>query len=516
MRYSGIGVVPGISNGPLWAPPMASASPPGGMAAFEAARRRFLADAARLPDDLSATYEAIVLDSAWDEGVARGLQAGASLGSALQTTAEGIAGTLERLDDPYLRARAADFIQLGAQLTRLLGDAPSPPSGSILCARDVSAVELVQWAPSLAGVVLFDVAPTAHVAIVARGLGLPTIALARTARDLYERAERGDEEAAATGVLNGFEGWLETNAGSALLERFPAERIVAEADPAPVNVGGRSVGVFANINLPDDAPLAAALGADGIGLLRTEFLYAGRPDPPPLDEERAAYAQIAARFRGRPIIVRTLDLGGDKVGAGIEHDGLDHGMLGVRGIRLTLRRPELFAQHLRAVLEGFAGADLRLMFPMVTLPEEFARAREIVGEVVRDIGAAAAPRLGIMLEVPAAAFALDEFAREGVSFISLGTNDLAQYFFASDRLSLEGAIDPATSDAFRTFVAETVARAQRAGLEVGVCGEAAASALLTPFWLACGVDELSVAPGLVPWLKGRLRDSSLLPAKEHP
>jgi phosphoenolpyruvate-protein kinase (PTS system EI component) len=272
--------------------------------------------------------------------------------------------------------------------------------------------------------------------------------------------------------------------------------------------------VFANLNFPGDAPFAAALGADGVGLLRTEFLYVDRPRQPALAEERSTYARIASTFTGRPIIVRTLDLGGDKVGLGIEHDGLDHGMLGVRGIRLSLRQPEPFLQHVQAILEGFAGADVRLMFPMVTLPDEFRQARELVIEAARRAKGSRVPPLGIMVEVPAAAYALEVFAREGASFVSFGTNDLAQYFFASDRLSADNAFDPATNAAFQAFVRDAVARAKHAGLEVGVCGEAAGSAALTSFWIECGVDELSVSPGLVPWLKARLRNALSTSAKE--
>jgi phosphoenolpyruvate-protein kinase (PTS system EI component) len=264
--------------------------------------------------------------------------------------------------------------------------------------------------------------------------------------------------------------------------------------------------VFANVNTPAEAPLAATLGADGIGLLRTEFLYVDRLQPPSLEEETAVYRRIAAAFSNRPIVVRTLDLGGDKLGAGFAHDGLDHGMLGVRGIRLTLRHPELFARHLRAVVEGFAGSDLRIMFPMVAVPEEFVRAREAVAQALQAAGGTRRPELGLMLEIPAAAYALGAFSRDGATFVSLGTNDLAQYFFASDRLSAEHAsYRIAESEAWRAFLRDTVHNARMAGLDVSVCGEAAGDASLTALWLDAGVDKLSVAPGLVPWLKARLR-----------
>jgi phosphotransferase system enzyme I (PtsI) len=146
---------------------------------------------------------------------------------------------------------------------------------------------------------------------------------------------------------------------------------------------------------------------------------------------------------------------------------------------------------------------------MVTVPDEFVRARDFVIAAAQAAGLARTPPLGIMLEVPAAAYACDEFVRAGASFISLGTNDLAQYFFASSRLVVGDAIEPATNAAFRTFLRAAIGRAKAAGLEVGVCGEAAGSPQMTEFWLACGVDELSVAPGLVPWVKQRLRGASL-------
>jgi phosphoenolpyruvate-protein kinase (PTS system EI component) len=512
MRYQGVTVVPGVSRGPLWAPRPATVQDDGGIEAFEGVRQRFIDDAAALPEDLRTMYEAIVCDSTWDDGVARRLAGAESLPEAIAATAREIAEPLETLDDPYLRARAADFIQIGAQLIRLLGDAPAPQPASILCARDVSAVELAQWSAQLSGVVLIDVAPTAHVAIVARGLALPTIALAGQGDDLYASAQNRDE-ALTPSVLNGFEGWLETLVEPGFAERYPAQRVAAQPDPEPVTVRGRRIGVFANINVTGDAPLAAGLGADGIGLLRTEFLYVGRSRQPELEVERAAYARVAAAFAGRPIVVRTLDLGGDKLGLGIEHDGLDHGMLGVRGIRLSLRRPDEFVQHVRAILEGFAGADLRVMFPMIARPEEFRAARELVRAAAQRSGCDL-PQLGLMLEVPSAAYALEHFARDGATFVSLGTNDLAQYFYAADRLSLEGGVDPAAEPAFRTFVGEAVARAKRAGLEVGVCGEAASSATLTSFWIDCGVDELSVSPGLIPWLKARLRNAPSTSGKD--
>jgi phosphoenolpyruvate-protein kinase (PTS system EI component) len=491
----------------LWAPFTAEPAG-GGFEEFRRARGRFVEGAAELPDDLGPMYETLANDPTWEEGISARLAAGAVLSDAIVETAEEAAATLRTLPDPYLAARGDDLVQLGSHFVRLLApETPEPPEDAILCARDVSAVELQRWSPLLSGVALIGVAPTAHLAIVARGLGLPAVVLDETcAAQLPAPAAMGT---ATPALLQGFEGWLEIGPDPALAGAYPAERISARPDPAPVFARGRTVGVFANLNAASDAALAAGLGADGVGLLRTEFLYVDRAEPPPVEEEVAAYRTVAAAFAGKPIVARTLDLGGDKLGAPFRDDGVDHGMLGVRGIRLTLRHPDLFARHLRALVTGFAGTDLRIMFPMVAVPEEFARARDALDEVLGELNSACRPQLGLMLEIPAAAFALDEFARAGARFVSLGTNDLAQYFFASDRLGAEHArYEIPKRAAWRAFLRDALAKAKAAGLEAGVCGEAAGDATLSEFWLTSGVDELSVAPALIPWLKSRLRSIS--------
>jgi phosphoenolpyruvate-protein kinase (PTS system EI component) len=502
-------LVPGVAVGVLWAPARETQAG-GDLREFDRVRTRFIERTQSLPADLRQMYEALALDPSWDDGISERLAAGTPLTEAIRQTAAFGARELETLDDPYLAARSADLVQLGAQFVRLLdGETSTPPDGAIVCARDVSAVELQSWSAHVSGVALIDVAPTAHLAIVARSLGLPTVALSGASAQHAYAAAFNDGSARA--VLNGFGGWLETAAGDEVLQAHPLERIVAQPDREPVTVEGRPIGVFANINLPAEAALGATLGADGIGLLRTEFLYVGRAQPPSLEEESAAYRRIAAAFAGRPIVVRTLDLGGDKLGAGIAAGGADHGMLGIRGIRLTLRHPELFARHLRAIVEGFAGSDLRVMFPMVAVPAEFARARDAVNAAVRAANSARAPQLGLMIEIPAAAYGLDEFARVGARFVSLGTNDLAQYFFASNRLTSDGAnYDPPHSPAWLAFLRAAISNAKAAGLDVGVCGEAAGDPALTGFWVDAGVDKLSVAPGLVPWLKAQLRTSNSL------
>lgn len=496
--WRGTIVVPGVAHGPLWQPERAhhGDATGGTIERFDDARRTVASDLQALPDDMRVMYEALLFDSSWEEGIAGRTRAGETLERAISETADQNARVLATLEDPYLRARAHDMEQLGAQLLRTMRGVQDPPAGSIVLAADVSALELQRWSRTIAGLVLLGISPMAHLAILARAFGLPTIALP----DRAILGVRGGEVA----LLDASEGWIETAPSAALFAAHPPERIPAQPDPHEVRVGGRRVGVYANVASLDDAAFASSLGADGIGLLRTEFLYTGERGVPSFDEECGTYAKIAEAMHGRPIVVRVLDLGADKMAPSLARAGEDYGMLGVRGIRLLLRRPELFERHARAVLAGFDDADLRIMLPMIALPEEFERARRIVQDAAWSLGRELPP-LGIMFEIPAVAYEFAAFSRAGASFVSIGTNDLTQYFFAADRL--QGALDVSPGmDAFSAYLTQAIAAARAAGLNVSVCGEAAGESAFTDLWLRSGVDTLSVAPGLIPWLKRRLRE----------
>lgn len=489
----GVVLAPGIGRGPIWLPPTSSVQQEGTLADLRAAVATLIEESELLPEELGIAYQGLASDPAWETEVSTRLAHGLPLSQAVLETGEVLAAPLRTLDDHYLRARADDLVQIAHQLVRILaGKAITPPEGAVLFAHTVSPVELQIWAAYLGGIVLHDLSPTAHLAIVARGLGLPALAISGKV------VVRSMQEA----LLNAFEGWLELDPPPQHIKEFPPKRFKLTPDAAPVLVAGRRIRVLANVNRPDEALWASRLGADGIGLLRTEFIYAGRSEPPSLDAERALYAGIAKAFVGKPIVARTLDIGGDKPLPYLQTAGQDQGMLGVRGLRLLLRHKDLFKTHLRALLEGFGDSDFALMFPMVATPEEFAEARDLVLSLEPN-----PPRLGLMLEIPAASYALDVFKQEGASFISLGTNDLMQYFYAASRLSVElGYLQDPKLPAFLAFVEETIRRAKRAGLEIGVCGESAADARLTRFWVQTGADELSLAPGLIPWIKQRLRE----------
>jgi phosphoenolpyruvate-protein kinase (PTS system EI component) len=499
MRWSGAAIVPGVAEGRLWMPQRASEAE-GSLEDLHRVRGALRAEAATLPAGLADFYGPLLDDPLWSEGVGRRLDAGERLGAAVTAEAAEAAASLAALDDPYLRSRAADVEQLGAQLVRMLGGLQSPPAQAVVVARDVSPLELNAWAKHVAGLVLLDVAPTAHLAIVARGLGVPALGLHGTAAREVEAAAA---ERSARALVEAFEGWLELEPAAALLAANPPRRVVTEPDAGHVFVAGRRLAVYANVNLTDDALLGAMLGADGVGLVRTELLYVGRSAPPAFAEERAAYARIAAAFPGKPLVVRTLDLGADKPVPWLDTTGAASG---ARGIRLLLNHPQLFAAHVAAILEGFAGSDLHVMFPMIGVPSEFERARDAVAAVARERGLPL-PDLGFMLEIPAAAYALDAFVQAGAKFTSLGTNDLEQFFFAADRFAASGK-EEGRDLAWRRFLRDATRRARDAGLRVGVCGEAASDPALASLWIESEVDSLSVAPGLVPWLKSELRSHS--------
>jgi phosphoenolpyruvate-protein kinase (PTS system EI component) len=274
------------------------------------------------------------------------------------------------------------------------------------------------------------------------------------------------------------------------------------------------VELLANASLPAEASLALANGAGGIGLLRTEVLLAalqGRGEGAP-DEDAlaAAYGEILALMGERPVVVRAMDAGGDKPVPFLDFGDEPNPALGWRGIRVLLDRPELLAGQTRALLRAAAahGADVRLMFPMVSSLDEFVRARRLVEDVCREVGearAAGALSIGVMIEVPGAALIAGALAREA-DFFSLGTNDLVQYTLASDRGNARvGGLCRLQHPAVLRLIDLVVRAAQAAGRPVGVCGEAAGDAAALPLLIGLGVDELSVSPHRLPDVRRQLQ-----------
>jgi phosphocarrier protein FPr len=276
------------------------------------------------------------------------------------------------------------------------------------------------------------------------------------------------------------------------------------AQETAVTQDGHRVEVVANIGSVADAKQANSFGAEGVGLLRTEFLFLDRTEPPTETEQFKVYRDIAVALAGHPVIVRTMDIGGDKPLPYLPIPEEENPFLGVRGIRLSLTRPELLRTQLRAIFRAAEFGPLRVMFPMVANLAEWNAARQLVEEV-RAESNAPSNQLGIMIEIPAAALLADIFARE-VDFFSIGTNDLTQYTLAMDRghPALSAQADGLHPAVLR-LIDQTVRAAHHAGKWVGVCGELGADPVAVPILVGLGVDELSVSVPAVPAVKAQIR-----------
>ncbi len=425
------------------------------------------------------------------------------------------ANTLAAMDDPLFAGRAADLLDVGQRVLRHLvpsDDSPEIPTGAIVLAREIAPSQVAALRQArVAGIATTVGGPTSHAAILARSLGIPAVMGLGPALDAIAPH--------TTLVLDGTHGIVLLDPAAEVIEQYrgAAQQLAvsqesarqAAQEPATTRDGQR-VQVAANAASVEEARLAVANGAEGIGLLRTEFLFLGRPDLPSEEEQAEALRAIFEEMGERPVIVRTLDAGGDKPIAALALDPITNGFLGVRGLRYCLQQPALFRMQLRAILRASAGHHVSLMFPMVTTVEEVRAAREHLDAAQRSLeeeGAewAAPEEIGIMVEVPAAALAADRLAAE-VDFFSVGSNDLVQYTMAAERTNQAvAALYQPAHPAILRLIALLIEHAHAQGRWVGICGEMASDPALIPLLLGLGVDELSMTPPAIPQAKATIR-----------
>ncbi|TMF22144.1 MAG: phosphoenolpyruvate--protein phosphotransferase [Chloroflexi bacterium] len=448
--------------------------------------------------------QALMLDDpALLDGASSLIRKGRPADAAVAETMAPFAEMLRASDDEVFKARAADLEDVVEQLRRALhgvSDMPPPPATpSIVVARDLAPSQTAGLDRTLVvGFATEQGTATAHTAILARALGLPAVV-----------GIAGLVDAVADGqsvLLDGDRGTLviDPSPGSVAHVAGP-KPLVTDAAPA-VTKDGRRIDVGCNAANLEDAQRAAAAGADGIGLLRSEFLFLGSDRLPTEEEQVAMLEQVMAAMAPRPVILRTLDVGADKPLPALPQPAEANPALGVRGLRLQLlRRPELLMDQLRAALRIAAGYPLRLMFPMVSTVDEVRQVKLLLEKARRELNASRRMEVGIMVEVPAAAVTADVLAKE-VDFFSLGTNDLTQYLFAADRTNPDlASLADSLHPALLRVIDQVVRAAHSEGRWVGVCGEMASDLGAVPLLIGLGVDELSVHPPLVARIKASVR-----------
>ncbi|MBO4447894.1 MAG: phosphoenolpyruvate--protein phosphotransferase [Kiritimatiellae bacterium] len=429
---------------------------------------------------------------------------------AVHRAAEALRSKFEKMSDQYFRERVLDLDDVERRLLdRLSGtgsDVPvEMPGPAIVVADDLTPSETMRLPHAkVLGIVTDRGSLTSHVALLARALGIPCIA---GLGDISSRVSAGEriliDGAEGSVILNPDESAEKAFSSKAEQEREAAA--VPQASAGSLRNGG-SVGLYVNLHpgMPFDG--ARKSGARGIGLYRSEYLWIERGEEPGEEEQYKAYHEAAQLARelspDAPVVIRVLDIGGDKAVAGVgAHE--ENPFLGNRSIRYLLSRPDVFRRQVRAILRASEGGHVRLMYPMISCVEEVDAANALVDEVKGELvssGAdyAASVRVGAMIEVPAAALVADAIARK-VDFLSIGTNDLVQYTLAADRANETVArLYQPTHPAVLKLVRMTIAAAKRRGIPVEVCGESAADPVTGVLWAAFGADALSMSPSYIP------------------
>ncbi len=444
---------------------------------------------------------------------------------AWQAVVDPVANSYRKLEDSYLQERVDDVVDVGQRVLRiLLGNAPTDlelTEPSIVVGTDLSPSDTVKLDPSkVMGICMTSGSATSHSTIIARTLGIPAV--------LGIDAQVLNLQSATLMALDGESGKVWVAPATETLDRLESKREtwkIAQAEarklahqPA-VTRDGYHIKILANIGSITDAQLAVNHGAEGVGLLRTEFLYLDRTSAPTEEEQLKVYQAITQVLDKQPLVIRTLDIGGDKQLPYLSLSVTEaNPFLGVRGIRFCLEKPQLLKTQLRAILRASVGHNIKIMWPMIATLTELRAAKAIFNQVQEELRQAGIPfdenmNVGMMIETPAAVAIADQLAR-AVDFFSIGTNDLSQYVMAGDRTNPRVAtLADALQPAVLRMIQRTVHAAHAANIWVGVCGEVAAETLVAPILLGLGLDELSVNPQVIAPLKQAISQLTITEAQ---
>lgn len=430
------------------------------------------------------------------------------------------------IDDEYLRERVSDVRDIGRRvLHNLLGRERAVltelTEPTIVVAHDISPTDtaamdkekVVAFATEIGG-------PTSHTAIMARSLGIPAI----VGVDVLTHVVKSGDLA----IIDGSRGLILIDPDEKKIEEYQEERkrygvftheLTRLRDLPAETKDKKRVILQANIELPDEIPSVIEHGAEGIGLYRTEFFYMNRTDLPGEDEQYEAYKRVAEQLKEQPIVIRTIDFGGDKFLSSIDLPYETNPFLGWRAIRFCLARVDIFKIQLRAILRASAHGHIKMMFPMISNLNEMRRANQIVAEVKAELKEKKIPfdekiPVGAMIEIPSAALISDKLAREA-DFFSIGTNDLIQYSLAVDRVNEKIAyLYEPTHPAILRMIQQVVENAHKNKIEVAVCGEMSSDIALALLLIGFGVDELSMSPFVIPKVKKLIRGITMKQAHE--
>ena len=443
---------------------------------------------------------------------------------ALRQQRDAVARVFDAMDDAYLRTRVDDIDHVVNRILRILlaGDHPQTETlaptlkDQVIVADDLTPADTVLMKNHGVAAFVTEVGgPMSHTTILARSLQIPAVVGTHHARRTLRHGEAL--------IVDGEQGVVIADPDRATLRYYTRRRsgerkrrnaLAQLSDKRAVTRDGHEIGLHANIELPDDLRMVRKVGADGIGLYRTEFLYMNRDEPPSEEEQYADYRRILRTMQGKPVFIRTLDLGADKQVDGNVSTSVVNPALGLRAIRLCLKEPELFHPQLRALLRASAHGSLRIMFPMLSNTQELFQVLAMVEEIKRELAAEGMcfdplVPLGAIVEVPAVAITAAQFARH-LDFLSIGTNDLIQYTLAIDRVDDEVnyLYDPLHPAVLR-LIHETLKAGKKAGIPVAMCGEMAGDPRLTRLLLGLGLTQFSMQPASLLEIKRIVRDTDV-------
>ena len=438
---------------------------------------------------------------------------------AVSVTCETFAAMFSAMDDSYMQARAVDVKDISDRIIGILSkkshSVESYDEPVIIVAEDFTPSETLQLDKSrILAFVTSKGSLNSHTAILARTMNIPAIIGA----DVFSNKETDGKLA----VIDGFDGTVYIEPEEDFLnesykrlkeEKEKKELLQALKGKENITLDGKKIELFANIGNIKDLPLALNNDANGIGLFRSEFIFLEKNTFPSEEEQFAIYKTAVETMNGKKVIIRTLDIGADKKVDYFNLKPEENPALGLRAIRLCIKRPDIFKTQLRALLRAAVYGNLSVMFPMITSVKEVLDVKRILMQTAGELDAQnipyKIPEIGIMIETPAAVMISDELAKE-VEYFSIGTNDLSQYAMAIDRQNedLDEFFDPYHKAVLR-MIELTTKNAHKAGIWVGICGELAAEPELTETFLAMGVDELSVSPGRILPIRKRIREIDL-------